>query len=64
MAKFELLNEKGLPNPLVINKNLMTQVDCNKNIRAVAKEQVITSSMKGMPAGKVLYKTFENLFYL
>jgi len=24
MAKFELLKEKGLPNPLVINEKLMT----------------------------------------
>lgn len=64
MAKFELLKEKGLPNPLVINDKLMTQADYNKKIREVAKEHVITSSMKGMPTGKVLYQTFENLFYL
>jgi len=38
MAKFELLREKGLPNPLVINDKLMTQEDYNKKIREVAKE--------------------------
>ena len=54
MAKFELLKEKGLPNPLVINDKLMTQEDYNKKIKEVAKEQVITSSMKGMPTSKVL----------
>ncbi len=42
----------------------MTQIDYNKKIREVSREQVITSSMKDMPTGKVLYQTFENLFYL
>ena len=64
MAKFELLKEKGLPNPIVINDKLMTHEDYNKKIKEVAKEQVITSSMKGLPTGKVLYLNFENLFYL
>ena len=30
----------------------------------MARDQVNTSSMKGIPIGKVLYQTFENLFYL
>lgn len=30
----------------------------------MAKDQVNTSSMKGMPTGKVLYQTFEKVFYL
>ncbi len=38
MAKFELLKEKGLPNPLVINDKLMTHEDYNKKIREVARE--------------------------
>ena len=62
MAKFKILKEKGLPNPLVINYKLMTQTNYNKKIREVVREQVITSSMKGIPTGKVLYQTFENLF--
>lgn len=42
----------------------MAQTYYNKKIREAAKEQVITSSMKGMPITKVLFQTFENLFYL
>jgi len=64
MAKFQILREKGLPNPLVINDKLTTQEDYNKKIREVAKDQVNTSSIKALPTGKVLYQTFENLFYL
>lgn len=64
MVKFEILRKKGLPNPLVINDKLMTQEDYNRKIREVARNQVNTSSMKGIPTSKVLYQTFENLFYL
>lgn len=42
----------------------MTQEEYNRKIRDVAIDQVNTSSMKGIPTGKVLYQTFENLFYL
>ena len=62
MVKFELLRQKGLPNPLVINDKLMTQEDYNKKIMEMARDQVNTSSMKGIPTGKVLYQTFEKLF--
>jgi len=64
MAKFQILREKGLPNPLGINDKLMTEEDYNKKIREVAKDPINTSSMKALPTGKVLYQTFENLFYL
>lgn len=64
MVKFEVLRQKGLPNPLVINDKLMPREDYNRRIREVARDQVNTSSMKGMPISKVLYQTFENLFYL
>ena len=64
MAKFQILRENGLPNPLVINDKLMTQQDYNKKIREVAKDQANTSSNKALPTGKVLDQTFENLFYL
>jgi len=64
MAKFQILREKGLPNPLVINDKLMTREDYNRKIREVAKDQVNTSSTKALPTRKVLYQTFENLFYL
>ena len=42
----------------------MPHEDYDKRIREVEKEQANSSSMKGMPTGKVLYQTFENLFYL
>ena len=64
MTKFELLREKGLPIPLVINDKLMTREGCNKKIIEVAKEQENNSSMSGISTGRVLYRTFENLFYL
>jgi len=64
MVKFDVLRQKGLPNPLVINDKLMPQEDYNKRIREVAKDRVNTSSMKGMSTGKVLCQTFENLFYV
>ena len=63
MAKFHILREEGLPNPLVINDKLMTQEDYNEKIKEVAKDQVNTSSMTALPIGKVLYQTFEKLFY-
>lgn len=64
MDKFQILIEKGLPNPLVINDKLMTQEDYNKKIRELARDQVNASLMKTLPTGRVLYHTFENLFYV
>ena len=55
MVKFEILRQKGLPNPLVINDKLMTQEEYNRKIGEVARDQVNTSSMKVIPTGKVLY---------
>ena len=54
-VKFDVLRQKGLPNPLVINDKLIPQEDYNRRIREVARDQVNISSMKGMPTGKVLY---------
>lgn len=64
MVKLDVLRQKGLPNPLVINNKLMPHEDYNRRIREVARDQVNTSSRKGMPTSKVLYQTFDNLFYL
>ena len=64
MIKFDVLRQKGLPNPLVINDRLMKQDDYDKKIRDFSKEQVNNSTLRGFPSGKVLYKSFENLFYL
>lgn len=54
MAKFQILREKGLPSPLVINDKFMTQLDYDNRLRYLAKEQSSTSSIKAMPTGKVL----------
>jgi len=64
MVKFEILRQKGLPNPLVINNKLMAKEDYNRKIREVARDQVNASSMKGIPTGKFFYQTFQNLLYL
>ena len=53
-----------MPSPLVINDRLMKYEYYDKKIREVTKEQSNNSSMKGIPTGKVLYQSFENLFYL
>jgi len=42
----------------------MAHEEYDMKMREVAKEQASNSSMKGIPTGKVLYQTFENLFYL
>ena len=55
MVKFNILRQKGLPNPLVIIDRLMKHEVYDKKIKEVAKEQASNSSMKGMLTGKVLY---------
>ena len=64
MVKFDVLRQTGLRNPLVTNDRLMRHEGYDNKIREVAKEQENSSSMKGIPIGKVLYQTFDNLFYL
>ena len=64
MAKFQILKKKGLPSPMVINDKLMTQLDYGNKLRQFAKEHAIFSSIKALPTCKVLYDTFENLFFL
>jgi len=64
MGNFDILRQKGLPNPLVINDRLTPQEDYNRKIREVERDQANNSFTKGMPTGKVLSQTFENLFYL
>ena len=64
MVKSDTLRQKGLPNPLVINEILMKHEVYGKKTREVAKEQANNSSIKGMPTGKVLYQSFQDLFYL
>ena len=38
MVQFEILRQKGLPNPLVINDRLMPYEDYNNKIREVARD--------------------------
>jgi len=64
MAKFQILREKGLPSLMVINDKLMTQLDYGDGLKKLAKEQASSSSIKALPTGKMLYDTFENLFFL
>ena len=64
MNKFDVLSQKGLPNPLVTNEKLMRHEDYVKKISEVAKDTSNISSMKGVPTGKVLLHILEKLFYL
>ena len=64
MVKFTNLTQKGLPDIMVINDKLMPQNDYDKKIREFAKEQVNKPSGQGIPIGKLLLKSFEDLFYL
>jgi len=64
MAKFQILRDKGLPSPMVINDKLMTQLDYSDRHRRLAKEQASSSGIKALPIGKVLYDTLEDLFFL
>ena len=64
MMKFDVLRQKGLPNPLVIHEKLMNRDEYDKKLREVAKEQVNLPTSHGIPTGKVIYKNLENLFYL
>jgi len=42
----------------------MTKLDYNARLKKLAKEQASSSSIKALPIDKVLYDTFENLFFL
>ena len=64
MMKFDVLRQKGLPNPLVIHYKLMKQDDYDKKMREVSKDQANLPSSQGIPIRKVIYKKLENLFYL
>ena len=64
MMKFDVLRQKGLPNPLVIHDKLMKQDDYDKKMREVSKDQANLPSSQVIPTRKVIYKNLENLFYL
>ena len=50
--KFDVLRQKGLPNPLVINDRLMKQEDYDKKIREFSKEQVNKSGQQRRKANQ------------
>lgn len=64
MAKLQNLRDKGLPNPMVINDKLMTQLDYVDRLEKLSKEQASTSGVKALPTEKVLYDTLENIFFV
>jgi len=64
MTKFQILREKGLSSPMVINDKLMPQLDYGDRLRKLAKEQASSSTIKALPIGKVLYDTLEKLYFL
>jgi len=64
MEKLEILRNKGLPNPMIIDDKLMTQSNYVDRLKKLFKEQASTSGVKAFPIGKVLYDTLENLFFL
>ena len=46
LNKFDVLRQKGLPNPLVINDKLMRLEDYDKKMREVGKDTSNSSTMK------------------
>ena len=62
MVKFTNLRQKGLPDIMVINDKQMPQKHYDKNIREFAKEWVNKPPVQGIPTGKVLLRSFEDLF--
>ena len=64
MSKYDILRDKGLPSPLVINDKLMTHDDYIEKLHKQARNQANSSTVKALPTGKVLYDGLENLFYI
>jgi len=68
MGKFTVLQNKGLPSPLVINDRLMKHIDyvdkLNKYVGDQASSSTSASRIKTLPTGRVLYASMGNLFYI
>jgi len=68
MEKFIVLQNKGLPSPLVINDKLMKHMDyvdkLNKYDGSQASSSTGASGINAVPIGRVLYDSLENLFYI
>jgi len=64
MLKYDILRDKALPSPMVINDKLMNHGDYVEKLHKQAKSQASSSTLKALPTGKVLYDGLENLFYI
>lgn len=68
MEKFDILHNKGLPSPLVINHTLMRHKyyveKLNNYAGNEAGSSISTTWIKALPTGRVLYDSLENLFYV
>ena len=64
MRKFDILQSKGLPSPLLIKDKLMVQIDYINKLHQQANNQASSSAVKALPIGRVLYDGLENLFYI
>ena len=68
MEKFTVLQNKGLPSPLVINDKLMKHIYYVDNLNKYAGNQASSSSsaagVKALLTGRVLYDSLEKLFYI
>jgi len=62
MLKYDILRNKGLPSPLVINDKLMTHDDYIEKLQKQARNQASSSTVKALPTGKVLYDGLEKYF--
>lgn len=66
--RFDVLQSKGLPSPLVINDKLMRHIDYVEKLDQYAGNQegssISASGTKALPTGRVLYDSLENLFYV
>jgi len=61
MLKYDILRDKGLPSPLIINDKLMTHDDYSAKLHQQARNQASSSTVKALPTRKVLYDGLENI---
>lgn len=66
--RFDVLQSKGLPSPLVINDKLMRHIDYVEKLDQYAGNQASSSTSasgtKAFPTSRVLYDSLENLLYV
>ena len=66
--RFDILQSKGLPSPLVTHDKLMSHQNYVDKLNKYADNQespsTSSSAAKALPTGKILYDSLENLFDL